>query len=150
MRAMVLLLAAVLALAGCAADAPTERGSDTATDAPMNAPSDAGDAAVVEPRGNVVEVQMITDENGNYFEPAEVTARRGDVVRFVLVSGVHNVTFPAADNPSDPDLPEEMGPMLQLPGQTYDITVDFGPGKYRFQCDPHVPLGMLGTLAVEN
>jgi plastocyanin len=40
--------------------------------------------------------------------------------------------------------------MLQLPGQTYDVPVNFEPGTYYFQCDPHSALGMKGHLKVED
>ena len=105
-------------------------------------------AADVPATGNVIEVKMITDGQGNYFQPAEVSARPGDVVRFVLESGVHNVSFPADQNASAAGLPAA-GEMLQLPGQTYDVPVNFGPGEYKFQCDPHAMLGMVGTLKVQ-
>lgn len=148
MRTLALIFTGVVALTGCGSDAPTERGADPASAAVT---ADAGSASsAVELTGKVIEVQMITDENGNYFEPAELTVQRGDVVRFLLVSGVHNATFPASENPRDANLPTEMAPLLQLPGQTYDVTVDFGPGEYFFQCDPHAALGMVGTLTVEN
>lgn len=105
-------------------------------------------AAEVPPTGNVIEVKMITDDKGNYFEPAQVTAAPGDVVRFVLESGVHNVSFPASQNANVAGLPG-VGEMLQLPGQTYDVPVNFAAGEYRFQCDPHAALGMVGTLKVQ-
>jgi plastocyanin len=41
-------------------------------------------------------------------------------------------------------------PLLQLPGQTYDIAVDFPEGRYYFQCDPHALLGMFGHVKVEK
>ena len=97
--------------------------------------------------GTVIEVKMVTDEKGNYFEPADITARPGDVLRFVLVSGVHNVSFPAASNAGASTLPE-MSPYLQLPGQTHDMAVSLAAGEYAFQCDPHAALGMVGTLTV--
>lgn len=96
-----------------------------------------------------IEIRMITDETGNYFDPAEITARPGDVLRFTLVSGVHNFNIPRETNPRAADLPGP-GPMLQLPGQTWDWTVDVPSGEYAFQCDPHAALGMVGTLAVTN
>ena len=43
-----------------------------------------------------------------------------------------------------------MSPYLQLPGQTVDVRVTFGPGRYYFQCDPHALLGMVGELEVED
>lgn len=96
-----------------------------------------------------IEVRMITDETGNYFDPAEITAHPGDVLRFALVSGVHNFHIPAETNPGVADLPGP-GPLLQLPGQTWDWTVDIPSGEYAFQCDPHAALGMVGTLTVTN
>lgn len=105
-------------------------------------------AAAAEATGTVIEVKMVTDDKGNYFEPANITARPGDVLRFTLVSGVHNVSFPAATNAGASALPE-MSPYLQLPGQTHDVAVSLAAGEYAFQCDPHAALGMVGTLTVQ-
>ncbi len=118
------------------------------------APPPAGEAAAttapaIAPTGTVIEVKAITDDRGNRFEPDEVHARPGDVLRLVLVTGVHNISFPAERNPGVSGLP---GPsdMLQLPGQTHDVPITFGPGEYAFQCDPHAALGMTGKLEVED
>lgn len=130
-----------LALAACGdkgatPDLPPAEGAPAAT------PS-------VEPTGDVVEVKAITDDQGNRFEPSEVEVDPGDVLRIVLVSGVHNISFPPDQNQGATGLP---GPsdMLQLPGQTLDIPITFGPGDYVFQCDPHAALGMTGKLEVEG
>ncbi|HWB41788.1 MAG TPA: plastocyanin/azurin family copper-binding protein [Gemmatimonadales bacterium] len=106
-------------------------------------------APAVAPTGTVVEIKAITDDKGNYFEPNQVEVHQGDVLRVVLVSGVHNIHFPADSNPGATGLP---GPsdLLQLPGQTLDLPITFAPGKYFFQCDPHAALGMVGTLEVED
>lgn len=98
--------------------------------------------------GTVIEVKMVTDGAGNFFEPKDIVAQRGDVVRFLLVTGVHNVSFPAAENRGASSLPAP-SPYLQLPGQTYDLTVELDPGTYNFHCDPHAALGMVGTLTVK-
>ncbi len=111
--------------------------------------AESGRAEVEAEDADVIEVRMITDENGNYFEPDAIEAERGDTLRFVLVSGVHNVAFPDSTNPGKPNMPGS-GPLLQLPGQTYDIVVRFPPGAYNFQCDPHAALGMVGVLEVEE
>lgn len=97
--------------------------------------------------GGVVEVKMVTDGRGSYFEPAEITVQRGDVVRFVLSSGIHNVSFPADKNASAAGLPTPSA-FLQLPGEVYEVPVDFAPGSYTFQCDPHIAMGMVGKLVV--
>ncbi|MFL5576746.1 MAG: plastocyanin/azurin family copper-binding protein [Gemmatimonadaceae bacterium] len=40
--------------------------------------------------------------------------------------------------------------MLQLPGQTIDVKVNWAPGTHYFQCDPHAALGMVGHVKVES
>jgi plastocyanin len=128
-----------LAIVGCSSQEAAAAGGDAGQPA-------ASVAAA--PEGNVVEVKMITDGAVNRFEPENVAVRRGDVVRFVLVSGVHNVSFPAASNAGVQDLPATSA-FLQAPGQTHDVAVDLPAGDYTFQCDPHAMLGMVGTLIVK-
>jgi plastocyanin len=117
------------------------------------APPAGGEAPAVTPAapatGDVIEIKAITDDAGNRFEPNKVEAKPGDVLRVVLVSGVHNINFLADSNPGVAGLP---GPsdLLQLPGQTHDVPISFGPGEYYFQCDPHAALGMVGELEVED
>jgi plastocyanin len=115
--------------------------------------TEAPSAAVTsgaKPTGKVITIEMISDDRGNRFEPAEVEAHRGDVVRFSLNVGVHNVDFLADSNAGASGLPAPSD-MLQLPGQTYDVPVNFAAGKsYYFQCDPHAPLGMHGHIKVEE
>jgi plastocyanin len=102
----------------------------------------------VEPTGTVIEVKM-SSVGGEVFGPAELSARRGDVVRFVLESGVHNVSFPADQNVAGVRLPDA-SPYLQIPGQYHDILIDLPAGEYNFHCDPHAVLGMVGTLTVTD
>lgn len=129
----------------------TACGKKSATPAdstPAAAPAAAAAPAGPAPTGRVIVVKMITDEKNSRFEPSEIEANPGDVVRFTLEVGVHNVHFLPDSNPGVPNLPP-MGEMLQLPGQTTDIPVNFAPGKtYFFQCDPHAALGMVGHLKV--
>jgi plastocyanin len=122
-----------------------ERASDDAAGA---------DPAVATPQapddeGDVIEVKLITDELGNRFEPAQIEAEQGDIIRLVLVAGVHNLNFLPDSNPGATGLPPASD-MLQLPGQTLDIPVTMKPGHYYFQCDPHALLGMVGHLEVED
>lgn len=133
-----------IALAGCSSQEAAA--SDNSDGQATAAAPEVG--AAVAPTGNIVEVQMVTDGAGNYFEPQNVTVSRGDVIRFVLVSGVHNVSFPAASNASATTLPAA-SPYLQLPGQTFDLAVDVPAGEYTYQCDPHAALGMVGTMTVQ-
>lgn len=141
-----LLVCAALALGACGGQeaAPPPATDDEAPPAGAEAP-----AAGTTGTGTVIEIKAITDDQGNRFEPNEVEAKPGDVLRIVLVSGVHNLSFPADKNPGAQGLP---GPsdLLQLPGQTLDVPISFGPGEYAFQCDPHAALGMTGKLEVED
>jgi len=110
----------------------------------------AGAPQTPDPGHQVIVVEALTDEQGNnVFRPAKVEAHRGDVIRFTLKSGVHNVHFLPDSNPGKQGLPAASD-LLQLPGQTYDVKVTFEPGHYYFQCDPHALLGMKGRLEVEG
>ncbi len=122
--------------------------TDTPQAAPA-APSVAGGPATPAPGRKVIVVELITDAKGNYFSPSEIEAHQGDVIRYTLKIGVHNVHFLADSNSIKTGLPPA-SEMLQLPGQTYDVLVNFPEGKYYFQCDPHAALGMKGHLEVED
>jgi plastocyanin len=103
-----------------------------------------------DPGHRVITVEALTDDEGNnVFRPARFEAHRGDVIRFTLKSGVHNVHFLPDSNPGKAALPPASD-LLQMPGQTYDVKVLFEPGTYYFQCDPHALLGMKGHLEVEG
>jgi plastocyanin len=101
-----------------------------------------------DPGGKIIAVELYTDGAGNYFKPAEIHANRGDVVRFTLKVGVHNVHFLADSNTGKSGYPTLPSDFLQLPGQTYDVAVKMPAGNYYFQCDPHAALGMKGHLMV--
>jgi plastocyanin len=112
------------------------------------AESSAGTDSVPDPGGKVILVEMETDAAGvNKFEPADFQAKRGDVVRYVLISGVHNAHFLPDSNPGKAGLPAA-GPLLQLPHQAYHVKVTWAPGTYYYQCDPHALLGMKGHVTV--
>ena len=142
------VMAAAVTLAACSGDKgkDADAGEET-SGAATEVTSNGGPAAT----GKVIVVEMITDETGNYFKPKEIEAHPGDVVRFTLTTGVHNVHFVADSNPGVPNLPAA-SELLQLPGQTFDFTVPAANGekKLYFQCDPHAALGMVGHLEVDK
>ena len=141
------LLVGIVACGGSAAN------KTDSSAAPSAAPSTATAAAgpqTPDPGRQVIVIEAMTDEQGNnVFKPAKVEAHRGDVLRFTLKAGVHNVHFLPDSNPGKSGLPAASD-MLQIPGQTYDLKVTLEPGKYYFQCDPHALLGMKGRLEVEG
>jgi plastocyanin len=136
----------LVALTACTSGDKTP--SQTGSGKP-EAPPAAPPAASVKPTGRVIAVELYSDEKGNYFKPADIEAHRGDVVRFTLKSGVHNVHFLPDSNPGAQNLPPASD-FLQLPDQTFELVVGFAPGHYYFQCDPHALLGMKGHLEVED
>ena len=138
---MLFTVAAMLSLAGCSSDKKATPGSDTAA-TPSETPSSAA-------TGDTILIEMWTDGTGNYFRPNKVEAHPGDVLRYVLKAGVHNVHFLPDSNRIKTGLPAA-SEMLQLPEQTYDLVVSMAPGEYYFQCDPHSALGMKGELEVEE
>jgi plastocyanin len=97
----------------------------------------------------IITVNMVTTETGNYFEPKNIEAHEGDVLRFTLKVGVHNANFLPDSNAGKQNLPKPTD-MLQLPGQTYDVKLNFGTGRFYFHCDPHALLGMVGHVKVEK
>jgi plastocyanin len=94
----------------------------------------------------VIEIHMVMPGGANpAFEPAQITAKPGDVLRFVNKENVHNVHF--TTGPSGATLPPA-SPYLTQPGQVYELKVNLPAGSYDFQCDPHLAMGMVGVLTV--
>jgi len=111
--------------------------------------------------GTTHEVKMVGDAKGYRFEPANITVKQGDGVKWIMVSGgPHNVAFDPATIPPDvrPQLDANMGTdkMSELSGNMKinpgeSITISFGnikPGQYPYHCTPHLALGMKGVVTV--
>ena len=108
-----------------------------------------------------VEVQMIGDGTGYRFSPAKVTIKRGDKVRFTLVSGPpHNVVFWSDSIPKGgadaltKGMPQTMdkltGPFFMKTGDAYVVSFAGVPaGIYHYYCAPHLALGMKATIEVK-
>lgn len=137
-------IVSVLAIAACTAEKkPPEK---EAAESAVVAPGTQGGAAAT---GDTILIEAWTDATGSYYKPNKIEAHPGDVLRFVLKAGVHNVNFLADSNTIKTGLPAPSD-MMQLPGQTYDLVVSMQPGEYYFHCDPHAALGMKGHLEVEK
>lgn len=138
------ITAAALLVAGIAAC-----GGGRDSSKPAETTKTVAAAPSVAPTGKVIVVELYSDEKGNYFKPNKLEAHRGDMLRFVLKSGVHNVHFLPDSNPGALGLPPA-SEFLQLPDQTWEYVVALKEGHYYFQCDPHALLGMVGRLEVED
>ena len=123
------------------------------------APAAAGAAAPI--TGTTHEVQMIGDEKGYRYEPAEITVKAGDGIKFVNAKGgPHNIAFDEAAFPAaakaqmSANMPEAAGSlsgkMLVADGESY--TISFGnipAGTYEGVCTPHSAMNMKIKITVQ-
>jgi plastocyanin len=135
--------------------------TDTTTAAPAGGTATTGSATMAPISGKTVEVKMVGDEKGYRFEPADITVKQGDGIKFVMVSGgPHNVAFPPESTPAaakaqlSANMPNQMselsGPLLVNPNEAYTISfANVPPGKYEYHCTPHLAMGMKGTITVQ-
>jgi plastocyanin len=146
-----------------AVDTTTAATTTTTSGASSTTTGATGGAVTAAPiTGKTHTVNMVGDAKGYRFEPANVTVKQGDGIKFVVVSGgPHNVAFDPATIPPDvkPQLDANMGSdkmgelssnMKMNAGDA--ITVSFGnikPGQYPYHCVPHLALGMKGVITVQ-
>src|SRR5215207_3491320 len=132
---------------------------DTAATAAVTTPA-AAPGAMAPITGTTHEVKMVGDDKGYRFDPANITVKAGDGIKFIMVSGgPHNVAFDPATLPEDvkpqiaanmPNQTDFSSPMFLNANETY--TISFGgvkPGKYPYHCTPHLAMGMKGEITVE-
>ena len=81
--------------------------------------------------------------DGLAFLPTEAWIDTGTTVTFEWASGGHNVVF--EESPSGASVSGHEP--LEDQGFTFDVTFDTG-GIYKYYCNPHKSLGMLGGIAV--
>ncbi len=175
MRGSFLVPAMLVVLAACggekkaeapaAAPAPDAMAAAPAADAAAPAMAPAADAAApaMAPAatGATIDVNMELVGSTYKYDPATITAKAGDVIRFHNKSGgPHNVAFDAATIPAgsaaavDAALgPNKMAPLMgPLETETDAIfsfpTAGLPAGTYNFHCTPHQALGMKGVLTV--
>jgi plastocyanin len=121
-----------------------------------------GAVAMAPITGTTKTVNMVGDAKGYRFEPANITVKQGDGIKFVVVSGgPHNVAFDPATIPPDvkPQLDANMGTdkMGELSSNMKtnngeSVTISFAkikPGQYPYHCVPHLALNMKGVITVQ-
>ena len=131
----------------------------TATNTTTTTTTTGGTAAMAPITGKTVEVKMIGDGQTYKFDPANVTIKAGDGVKFTMVSGgPHNVAFldvPAASKSQlMANMPNQMkeltSPMMMNPNENYTVSfAKVAPGAYNYHCEPHAAMGMKGTITVQ-
>jgi plastocyanin len=104
---------------------------------------------------------MINDDKGYRFDPANITIKSGQAVKFIMVSGgPHNVAFDPATVPADSkdqlnanmvgQMSELSSALVMNPNEA--ITISFGgikPGTYPYHCTPHLAMNMKGVITVQ-
>jgi plastocyanin len=158
------LVSSVLVLTACGGgENKTAEPSTKADSAKLTTPTatPTGNAGVAKApvTGTWHEVKMIGDAQGYRFEPANITAKVGDGIRFVVVSQPpHNVAFDPATIPADSkdqlfangnNMTDGGSPMLLNPNETWELSLgNLKPGNYPFHCIPHLAMGMKGQITV--
>lgn len=158
------LVASAFVFAACGGES---KPAAEATPAPMAeaaapAPAAGGAATMAPATGTTHEVKMIGDDKGFRYEPANLTIKTGDAVKFVFVSGgPHNVAFDgaalAANVKAQLDVNFGAQRMAELSSNMYmavgdNITISFAnipAGSYPFNCTPHLAMGMKGVVTVQ-
>src|SRR5438128_883788 len=98
------LLASAVVLGACGGSEKSSKPTDSATTSPAPTTTAApatGSVAKAPATGKTWEVKMMGDGTTYKFEPANITIKAGDNVKWTFVSmGPHNVAFDPADVPA--------------------------------------------------
>jgi len=164
MRLYALTVATIVTLGACAGgDKANQSTTDTVAAAPTTTPPAGGTQATTGApiTGTTHEVRMLLDGQTYKFDPANLTIKQGDGVKWIMVSGgPHNVAFDPAKIPDDVEavltanMPNQQmplsSPFFTQPNETYIISfAGVKPGTYDYVCTPHVMMGMTGKITVQ-
>jgi len=159
------MLAMGWAISVVACGSGTRQSTDTtpaATPSPSTTAAPVAAAAAAQPvTGKTWDVKMFGDATGYRFDPASLSIKTGDGVRWTVVNGApHNVTFWSDSIPANganqlqANMGQTAGPltgeMLMRPSQTYLVSFAGLPaGAYHYYCTPHLAYNMKGVITVQ-
>jgi plastocyanin len=163
------LLASAVILGACAgggsaddtAGATTGATTGAATATPPTGQPTGTPTGAQQPTGQTHTVRMVGDAQGYRFEPANITVKRGDAVKWLMVSGgPHNVAFAPDGIPAgaqaqlSANMPNQQGPlsspMMMNANEEYTVSFAGVPaGAYNYVCTPHLAMNMRGVVTVQ-
>ena len=164
MRFYALTLSSILVLGACAGGDTANETTDTAATPAATTPAattPAGGTTGAAITGTTHEVRMLLDGQTYKYDPANLTIKQGDGIKWIMVSGgPHNVAFDPAKVPDDAEaviaanMPNQQmplsGPYLTQPNETYTMSfAGVKPGTYDYVCTPHIMMGMTGKITVQ-
>ena len=89
-------------------------------------------------------VHSVVANNNNNFVPSTLTISLGDTVEFTNTGGFHNVNATLSTFPNNP---QGFGNIVSSSNWSLQHIFTIA-GTYNYQCDPHVSMGMIGTIIV--
>lgn len=101
-------------------------------------------------------VKMGSDNGQLLFDPASITVKAGDTVKWEMNKlGPHNAVFEAAGIPGgNAALATKLSKskLMFNAGESYETTIpaDAPAGTYSYFCQPHRGAGMVGKIVVEG
>ena len=156
------LVASAIVLGACGGGekAPATDSAAAPAAAAAAAPAVTGAAAPI--TGTTHEVKMVGDAAGYRYEPANITVKAGDGIKFVFVSmGPHNVAFDPAVIPADvkgqldanfgtEKIAELSSKLMMVAGESFTLSLgNIKPGAYPYFCTPHLAMNMKGVITVQ-
>ena len=89
-------------------------------------------------------IHSVVANNSNSYVPSILTISLGDTVEFTNVGGFHNVNATLSTYPNNP---QGFGNAVSSSSWSFQHIFSIA-GTYNYQCDPHVGMGMTGTIIV--
>jgi plastocyanin len=126
------------------------------------APDQGGAPAATTPTaaGATHDVNMVLEGSSYKYVPDQLTIKPNDLVRYHNKSGgPHNVAFWTDSIPSGAAsaivVPEPMAPLssklVVAPDEVIEVKFNNAPaGEYKYYCTPHLALGMVAKLTVQQ
>lgn len=94
---------------------------------------------------SIAQTSHVVEVSNNKYTPSDLSVDVGDTVVWINIEGYHNVNGNESVNTENPEsFGNETG---------HDWTYSFVftiPGVYTYVCDPHVFLGMVGSITVND